>query len=241
MSIHKEYKKISQENDTAMLFLHGILGSPSHFNRFIDVLPENISICNVLLKGHGASACDFCNANMELWKKQALEEYENLAKTHENIIVVAHSMGTLFSIQLALKKNTKIKKLVLLAPPFKPTLKLDMIVNSIKIYLNMPVNDELFNSFSIKTSKNTSVYAKWIPNYISLFKEIYKTRKEIYKINIPSLCVFSKLDELVLISSKNYVEKNNNIQYITLENSKHHCYEQNDSNILMDTFLKFIY
>ena len=38
---HKEYIKISDCSTTAILFIHGIVGTPNHFNDFISLLTAN--------------------------------------------------------------------------------------------------------------------------------------------------------------------------------------------------------
>ena len=42
-----------------MLFVHGIVGTPRHFDFLIDVVPSTVSIYNMLLDGHGYGVRDF--------------------------------------------------------------------------------------------------------------------------------------------------------------------------------------
>ena len=42
-----------------MLFVHGIVGTPRHFDFLIDVVPSTVSIYNILLDGHGYGVRDF--------------------------------------------------------------------------------------------------------------------------------------------------------------------------------------
>ena len=51
--MHKEYKRIVENSPKALLFIHGILGTPNHFAPFIPLVPENLSVYNLLLDGHG--------------------------------------------------------------------------------------------------------------------------------------------------------------------------------------------
>ena len=61
---HKEYKRINPESRAAILFVHGIVGTPNHFAEFVQRVPEDISVWNVLLDGHGGSVQDFSHTSI---------------------------------------------------------------------------------------------------------------------------------------------------------------------------------
>ncbi len=92
---HKEYKRIIAGASSAVLFIHGIVGTPNHFDHFIPLVPEDVSTHNMLLDGHGKGVTDFSHASMKKWESQVAEAVEKLAETHERIYIVAHSMGSL--------------------------------------------------------------------------------------------------------------------------------------------------
>mgnify|MGYP002425729728 CR=1 FL=1 len=62
----------SGQERIAILFIHGILGTTSHFEPFLSLVPPNWSICNLSLKGHGGSVKDFSQASMTEWKQQRM-------------------------------------------------------------------------------------------------------------------------------------------------------------------------
>lgn len=107
----------SDQERIAILFIHGILGTTSHFEPFLSLVPPNWSICNLSLKGHGGSVKDFSQASMIEWKQQVKNALEELSETNNKIIIVAHSMGTLFAIQEAIEKP--VEELFLLNVPLK--------------------------------------------------------------------------------------------------------------------------
>ena len=37
---HKEYVRISDNSKIVVLFIHGIVGTPNHFNEFVSVAPQ---------------------------------------------------------------------------------------------------------------------------------------------------------------------------------------------------------
>ena len=67
---HKEYINIHEDSTTAILFIHGIVGTPNHFNDFIPLIPKTFSVYNMLLDGHGKGVKDFSKTSMEKWKIQ---------------------------------------------------------------------------------------------------------------------------------------------------------------------------
>lgn len=112
---HQEYIHIVKEAKTAVLFVHGILGTPAHFEFLSHTLPKDISVYNMLLKGHGGSPKEFSKASMLKWRQQVDDAAKMLLSSHQRLIICAHSMGTLFGIQQAIK-NPDIS-LFLMNPP----------------------------------------------------------------------------------------------------------------------------
>ena len=173
-------KRIISNAQVAILFIHGILGTPYHFHEFLSLIPDDISVYNLLLDGHGKGAKDFSRTSMKKWEAQAQEAVEELSLTHETIYIVAHSMGTLLSIEQAVK-NPKIKRLFFLSIPTKISLKTKVLTNSLKIYFNkINPNDKMTiatkNCFGIHPDKNPFHYIGWIPRFLELFSKIRCTK-----------------------------------------------------------------
>ena len=108
--MHKEYVRLVDSADTAVLFIHGIVGTPNHFTDFVNLVPIEMSVCNMLLDGHGKGVSEFSKTSMAKWKSQVDAKVKELSKTHSKIIIVAHSMGTLFAINESVKHPDKILK-----------------------------------------------------------------------------------------------------------------------------------
>ena len=81
---------------------------------------------------------------MKKWEAQVASVVDELSLTHEKIYIVAHSLGTLFAIDQAIK-NKKVCKLFLLAVPLRLSIKPKMPINSLKVYFN--------NTISLKYKK----------------------------------------------------------------------------------------
>ena len=63
---HAEYLRLFPDADVAVLFVHGILGSPRHFDLFLPVIPPKWSVQCLLLDGHGKGVKDFSKSSPSL-------------------------------------------------------------------------------------------------------------------------------------------------------------------------------
>lgn len=243
--MHKEYKRIIDGADTAVLFIHGILGTPNHFKDFVSLVPQEYSIYNLLLDGHGKGVVEFSHTSMKVWKNQVENAINELLETHRQIIIVAHSMGTLFALQQSYERSREVNGLFLLATPLKINIKLKMFLNSTKLYFNKIKPDDIEAlaykaACGIKQDKKFWLYLGWIPRFLELFKEIKHTRTLIKDILVPC-CVFqSKNDEMVSLKSIDLLNNNIFIECNVLQNSSHHYYFENDYKNVLEKYKKFL-
>ena len=77
---HVEYKKIVEGADKAVLFIHGIMGTPNHFRDLIPLVPENYSVYAMVTYGHCGSVTDFSNASLENGSKVFKNQLMNCLK-----------------------------------------------------------------------------------------------------------------------------------------------------------------
>ncbi len=241
---HKEFIRINKESNTAILFIHGIVGTPNHFNSFIPLVPNTVSVYNLLLDGHGKGVKDFSCTSMKKWEAQVQTVVDSLSLTHEKIYIVAHSMGGLFAIEQAIK-NPKITKLFLLAVPIKLFIKPKMITNSLKVYFNKIDSGDIValaakSCYGIEQDKNLLNYIGWIPRYLELFKKIRYTRKILSALSTPCVACQSVRDEMVSKKSIQLLENNPAISVVQLKKSAHYYYEEQDFASLLQLFKKWI-
>ncbi len=241
---HKEYIRINDDADTAILFVHGILGTPNHFNEFVSLVPESISVYNLLLDGHGKGVKDFSRTSMKKWEAQVASVVETLSLTHKKIYIVAHSMGTLLAIEQAIN-NKRVCNLFLLAVPLRLSLKPKMLINSLKIYFDKIRSDDYEacaakKCYGIRKDRNPFHYIGWIPRFIELFAKIRQTRKTIKLFNTACSVYQSKKDEMVSRRSIKYVKENPCISINELKNSGHYYYDKSDWNFLISEFKKHL-
>ncbi len=241
---HFGRRKLVTGSDTVVVFVHGILGTPEHFVDFEKLVHADWSFINILLKGHGGSVKDFSKTTLRDWKKQVIDEVRDLTVRFDTIYLVTHSMGCLFSLYLSYLLPNKIKGLFFLAPPLRITLKLPIIITSLKIVFEIETSDvstlAAKKAYSIENEKNLLKYIWWIPNFIRLFFESIQMRKYASALKTPCQVFISKNDELVLPSSAKYFKSNTFTSIHVLEKSQHFYYEKYDYMYLLQEFKLFL-
>lgn len=241
---HEEYIRHT-DGDRVVLFIHGFLGSPEHFKKFIELVPKEYGIYNVLLYGHGGTVKDFSSASMKIWKSQIKEILKELDEKYKEIIIVSHSMGTLFSYSMAIRYPEKIKAMLLLGTPLKIGVKWIAFVNSIKsIFGIISDEDEVGKAYnrahSVKLNLKLWEYIGWIPRYSELFCEAKTGRNNIQNVNVPCFIFQSKKDELVSFKSVKFIPDKENIHLTVLKNSAHFIYDKEDLKVVLDKFKDII-
>ena len=230
----------------AVLFVHGILETPKFFEPLQTVVPEDWTVRSILLDGHTGSVTDFSKTSMSRWKSQVDDAVKELTETHDKVVIVAHSMGTLFAIQESL--NYPIAAMFLMNVPMKIGLKPLLLKIVWKHYINdFDLNDKIMmaskESHGLDPDSNIFHYAGWIPRFLELFDEIAKTRSLTDEIRTPTIAYFSKNDEMLSIKSAGYLRNNPRVKLRLLRSSYHHYFDpedllrmQNDLKKLLDKF-----
>lgn len=245
--MHEEYFRPVPGTDTAVLFIHGIVGTPNHFRDLIplvDQVPQEWAVYNVLLPGHGGTVSDFGKSSMKQWKKYVREVFEKLAGEHEKVIIVGHSMGTLFAMQLALERPEKVPFLFLLAVPMRPWLRISAISNSLRLVFGCirkdhPREKAIQIACGSESTPLLWKYIPWVPRFIELFAEIGKTEKNMGGLAVPCAAWQSQKDELVSIASRKVLEKSG-VEVHILPESSHFYYAPEDRALVIEDFLKRI-
>ncbi len=243
--MHNEYKHIVNGADTAILFIHGIIGTPNHFKDFIPLVPVDYSVYNMLLDGHGKGVKEFSHTSMKIWKSQVDSAVDELLKTHKQVIITAHSMGTLFAVQQANKRPDKIKGIFLLAAPLKIGIKLKLFINCAKLYFGIIKCDDIEavackQACGVNQDKRFWLYLGWIPRFLELFKEIKNTIPLVKNITTPCYVFHSKNDEMVSKNAVDIIKGNVDIKIEILPNSSHFYYFDDDYKNMLRKYENFI-
>ena len=241
---HQEYRRTIEGSKRAFLLVHGIVGTPDHFESIIDLIPEDVTLWNILIDGHGKKVRDFAKTSMKKWEAQIAEVVDELSRTHDEIYVVAHSMGALLTIKEALN-NPKIVKMFFVQPAMVPCVKWGIVKTVLKIFFNYIKPDDLViqasqRCYGIEISRNLFGYIGWIPRFVELFVKARKTVRSLKDFKTPCVAFMSKKDEVVAQASGKILRRYPNIKVFDMENSGHFYYEKNDTQLLRAEFSKFV-
>ena len=241
---HGEYTR-ETGSKIAVLMIHGIAGTPAHFRDLIPVIPEHISVHSILLDGHGKQVKDFSATSMKKWKAQVSAKLEELFEKYEKVILIGHSMGTLFSIQAAIDHPEKIPFLFLLAVPVRPWVRFSTMLTCLRVVGGKLREDDaaawaMKNATSIQLSSRIWEYIGWAPRMVELLAECERIRKHLPELNVPCYTFQSRVDELVSFSSCKDLEKNPRVVNTVLLHSGHFAYGNADKALLQKTLNKLL-
>lgn len=242
--LHSEYKNIVPGAKRAYLFVHGIIGTPNHFDDLMPLLPEGASVWRLLLDGHGKGPTDFARSSMKKWRRTVKAAVDELAESHEEIYMVAHSMGTLLSTEQAIA-NDKIKGMFFLQSPLRLFLRPSMPVTVLKVYIDKIKEGDLValsakRCCGIIHSRNLLRYIGWIPRFLELFEKMRVTRRDLKRLNTPCVACQSRIDEMVSNRSARILRKNPCITVYELQHSGHYYYADDDLALILREFKKFV-
>ena len=241
---HVEYKRIVEGARVAVLCVHGIMGTPNHFRELVPLIPKDYSIYNIVIDGHCGSVSDFSHASMKKWEDCVERAINELLENHEEIYVLAHSMGTLLTMEQAIK-NPKITRLFYLSVPIKVGVKLHLFDTAARVYFNKVRPCDKYaiagrECYGIKDSKNVFLYLGWVPRFLDLFKKIDYTRKNLDQLNTPCVTFQSAHDEMVSPKSIEILKNESNIRVETLKKSTHFYYDPDDMEFIKKEFMDFL-
>ena len=233
---YEPYVRMVEGADTAVLFIHGIVGTPAHFKDLLPVIPENWSVYNILLDGHGGDVEDFAHTSMEKWKAQVKDALDLLLLNHDRVFIVAHSMGTLLAIEEAVKRPTEVCGMFLLAVPLVFRVRLRAALGSMQAALGVAkpgsVAEQMVNDSSVRLSPQLHKYLKWLPRFAELTKEALRTHVLLPLVSVPCRAFQSGKDELVGKTSTEILQKQPGITTTVLPNSGHFSYSAEDLTLL---------
>ena len=233
---HKPYVRYVPGSHYAVLMVHGIVGTPAQFRDLIPVIPEDWSVYNILLEGHGGTVRDFSRASMGSWKLQVDAQLHVLLARHRQILIIGHSMGTLFAIQAAVRAARRVPALFLLQVPLTPHLPPSTCISSLQLALGRvkpgSKAQAMENATAMTLTNQLWQYLGWIPRYAELLREIAATRKLLPQLKVPTKTFQSAQDELVSLRSVEILQKYPCIQNRVLPASGHFAYSPEDTKLL---------
>ena len=238
---HKAYTR-EGSGKNAVLLIHGIAGTPDHFRDLVPVIPPEFSVYNILLDGHSGTVKEFSRSSMDKWKEQVHVTLKKLLARHDKVVIVAHSMGTLFAIRAGIQFPDRIPRLFLLNVPTRPWVRPSTIVTSLKVAfgkLDDPKAKAMRSDTGIMLTGRLWEYLGWIPRMLELLQECCRVRKIIPQLNVPTQTFQSPNDELVSFRSCEDL-KNPCIENTVLYASGHFVYGEADTRLLQTQLIKIL-
>ena len=247
MSYEETRRRISGAKH-AVLFLHGIVGTPDQFRLLIpleETVPPDWTVYNLCYPGHGGEVHDFGRSRMEQWRDYSRGAFLELAESHERVLIVGHSMGTLFAIQLACEFPEKVSGLFLLNVPMRPWMRLFCMGNCLRIAFGRLRPDHpreacFGKACGVKPTPLVWRYIPWIPRVMELFAEIIRTERILEQLRVPCAAFQSRKDDLVSNLSSRVLRKNKVIDVHQLPHSTHFYYTPEDQTRIFEAFSQMI-
>lgn len=243
---HCEYIRKIDGSENAIVMIHGILGTPHHFDYLLEYIPADWSVYAILLDGHGSDVRAFSKTSMKKWEAQTAKVFNRVSKEHKNVYAAGHSMGTLLTIGYANTHPCVIKKVFLMAIPLRAWLRPPIFENATRVMLrkrkqNDPVCDATFCACSIDhRGAYLWEYIGWIPRFWELLIKIEKTRKILPNMRIKGVAFQSGKDELVWPGSYRLIKDHPTLRAYLLKDSYHFYYTDCDRKRIIDEFKRFV-
>lgn len=242
---HTEYIRICPDSPCTVLLIHGIVGTPNHFRFLLPLIPQDWSVYNLLLDGHGHGVKEFGATSMKKWKAQVSHRLDQILTHSEKVVIAAHSMGTLFAISEAISRPEKIAGLFLLNVPLYPFVTPAASVASIKlIFGKVKPTDTVALAMQadsgVALNRRLWEYIPWIPRFVELLTECRRTRKRLPLLNVPTQAYQSRHDELISPRSNRTLQNHPAITCQILPNSGHFKYVEKDAVLLQNAFCQLL-
>lgn len=246
--LHPETRRHIPGAKKAVLFLHGIVGTPNQFRVLLpleELVPPDWAVINVRYPGHGEDVRGFGKSQIDAWRAHARDAFLELAEGHEKILLVGHSMGTLFAIQLALEFPEKVSALFLLAVPLRPWMRMFCAANCLRLAFGCirrdhPLEASFEKACGVTPTPFVWQYIPWIPRILELFAEIYRTEKVMGNLKVPCIAWQSGKDDLVSNLTAPVLRKSGVMEVADLPDSTHFYYPPADLERVQKDFLQHL-
>jgi carboxylesterase len=244
--LHQPFLYEAAKSKTAVLMVHGILGSPTQFEAIAKALhDQGYAVMAVLLPGHGGSALDFAKAKPAEWQQEVHRAFLYLKQRYDRVWLIGHSMGGLLSIIEAVGYNAD--GLVIISTPMrlKPGFKAMRI--ALRILLGDPKkDDEVMLSYRNANSIQKGpawVYPLWIPRLASVLGLMRKTHRLLGRVKVPVLCIQSRRDETVSWKSQRIFVKHlqaTAVETMLIEQSGHSYFHPDELGMMREMVIRFL-
>lgn len=197
---HEPFSIKSVSSDLAILYIHGIMGSPLEFRRITEALKdENIHFKALLLPGHGSNGYAFARTGANTWQTHVKREIHHLKNNYSRIILIGHSLGGLLALNASLQYP--VDGIVLINTPIKTRISFQQISMSLRVLLSSEnANDPMIRTYRETFSVSLNDWwtlPLWIPRLLDVNRVASQTEKILNEVKIPVILFQSIHDETV--------------------------------------------
>lgn len=233
--MHQTRRRMVPGATRAVLFIHGIVGTPRFWDDYAEAIPQDWSLVNLLLPGHGGTVADFGRVRRGEWLQAVETELDALLAAHEQVYVVGHSMGTLLAILAARKRPERIAGMLLLAVPLRIFARPRALVGNMLKGVGLGEKRETLQTY-YGTAQDWRAwrYISWIPRYLELFSLSRQARRELPELATPASAFMCARDEMIARRSCRLLADAPCVTLTMLPDSMHHKLAPEDRALLMD-------
>lgn len=233
--MHQTRRRMVPGATRAVLFIHGIVGTPRFWDDYTEAIPQDWSLVNLLLPGHGGTVADFGRVRRGEWLQAVETELDALLAAHERVYVVGHSMGTLLAILAARKRPERIAGLLLLAVPLRIFARPRALIGNVLKGVGLGEKpEELAKYYGTAQDWRAWRYIPWIPRYLELFSLSRRARRELPELTTPASAFMCARDEMIARRSCTMMAEAPCVTLTMLPGSTHHGIAPEDRALLMD-------
>ena len=217
----------SARKKTAVLFVHGIQGSPAQFQFLTRSLPEGTAYKNVLLPGHGGTVRQFRRSGRDAWARCVRKAAVELGQTNDRVIFVGHSMGCLLGLQAAMDGDLRFESMLLIACPFRLRLSLRALRSMAKAVSARPTDDPAVLAARKANSvraRHFLAYCTCLKPYADLLRLIRSIRTRKNKPLLRVTAAYPEKDEIVAPASWRIAQNEWRFAPVLLPGCTHHYF-----------------
>ena len=238
--------------ETAVLMVHGFLGTPHHFEKLPEVLADaGYRVHVMLLPGHGTTPLDLEKTTRDQLLQAVEDSILDLHNMHQQVIVLGHSMGGALSVLAA--KSVQIDGLILAAPLFEvrhhwyyglhPERWAEIVQPVLRWVYRRPGSRPVLRH---EVRKDIATYV-WVPTsaaYVAVtLGQQARSEEALSNLQMP-VCVIHGIKDSITSPEASKVAfdamPSVHKKYILLENSEHLLFWDYERDLVQDVVLEFI-
>lgn len=237
---HQPFSIVNTNSLRIIIYIHGIMGSPSEFRQLV----ENLDIPStnykaLLLPGHGGEGKDFIKSDPADWQAHVNKEIDYHFQNEKEIILIGHSLGGLLALQAASQFN--ISGIVLINTAMRTRMNMQQIMLGLKVLFssknsNDPIISTYRNSFGVGLHDWWTMPA-WSLKLLDVLSVAKQTEKVLPLIKTHVQIYQSIHDETVNPNSAEILKrglKNSTVQLTYLQNSMHAYFDREDLQLITE-------